>query len=106
MATADHNPRTCRVCGEPLPNGTPRVELRIAETLPRENGFTPSDATRTTIASAQICTGCAPEIIDNIEAMLDGKAIGGGFDETRYRRVCRLLEDAVATMAAWGAPDE
>lgn len=78
MATTDHKPRTCRVCGEPLPNGTPRVELRIAETLPRENGFTPSDATRTTIASAQICTGCAPEIIDDIEAMLDGKAIGGG----------------------------
>lgn len=28
---------------------------------------------------------------------------GGGFDADRYRKTVRLLEEAIATMAAWGA---
>ena len=31
---------------------------------------------------------------------------GPAFDAKRYRKTIRLLEDALATIQAWGAPDE
>lgn len=98
--------RTCAMCGDPIPTGRPRVELRIQAVEPQcdETVGNWTHETRHGLAAAQLCEECGADVTDRAVSILNGSA-GGGFDATRYRKTVRLLEEAIATMAAWGAID-
>lgn len=101
---AGKEPRICAICGEPLPGGAPRVELRIQRAEPNPDDPRRSlHEKRTTLYAAQLCGLCGTDLAADVaETVVAGGGSGGGFDRERYSRALDLVDELHATLAAWG----
>lgn len=70
--------RTCAMCGDPIPTGRPRVELRIQAVEPQcdETVGNWTHETHHGLAAAQLCEECGAYVTDRSVAILNSTAGG------------------------------